>query len=201
MSRDGIINLKGKEYPTWPFVLNTAHEKGLKGVTCELLQIPADDNGHTAIVCATAHFPDGDWKCYGDASPRNVNSVIATALIRMAETRAKGRALRDACNIGETMKEELGNDEPLPAPTTARQYARSDAGIPPLVREAPAPRPAPGPQPVTANGAVCSEEGCGTVLTAGQNTVSTRVYGKPLCPTHQSAAGKLVGSIASRPAV
>lgn len=118
-----IIELQGSKYVTYAGVLHVAHEKGLRSIRTHLVQIPCPDNEYTAIVKATVALEgwDGDeggpvigrlFEAYGDASPRNVNSRIATALIRMAETRSKGRALRDAVNIGETLAEELAPEEP-----------------------------------------------------------------------------------------
>src|ERR687898_241588 len=54
---------------------------------------------------------EGKFGGIGDASPQNVNRAIAPHLIRMAETRAKARALRDAINVGVTAFEELGGEE------------------------------------------------------------------------------------------
>src|SRR3712207_1869842 len=98
-----LVNLSGKEYPLWAGVLDAAHKAGLTAIRTTLLQAPAEENGMVAIVSAEAVFTvDGTLRTFtglGDASPRNVGPKIATALIRMAETRAKGRALRDGCNI------------------------------------------------------------------------------------------------------
>jgi hypothetical protein len=51
----------------------------------------------------------GTFTGIGDASPSNVTRMIAPHLIRMAETRSKARALRDAVNVGVTALEELGD--------------------------------------------------------------------------------------------
>lgn len=103
-----LISLQGKLYPKYEGVLDAAHNEGLKGIETTLIQAPSDENGHTAIVKAAVMMEGGGYfEDYGDASPRNTNAKIATALIRMASTRAKGRALRDAINCGQTLLEEL----------------------------------------------------------------------------------------------
>jgi hypothetical protein len=119
-----LVNLSGKEYPTYPGVLAEAHERGLQSIEAFLIQIPATDNDFTAIAKAVVTMKDGTrFEEYGDASPKNVNARIATALIRMALTRAKGRALRDAVNIGQTLAEEIPDEPPAHAytPVEARR--------------------------------------------------------------------------------
>jgi hypothetical protein len=111
-----LVNLSGKEYPTYPAVLAEAHERGLQSIEADLIQIPAAENDFVAIAKAVVTMKDGTrFEEYGDASRTNVNARIATAIIRMALTRAKGRALRDAVNIGQTLAEEIPDEPPAHA--------------------------------------------------------------------------------------
>ena len=102
----------GKEHPTYAGVLNEAHSKGLLNIEVEILQYPNKDNHFLAVCKATVTFKGGlIFTEVGDASPKNVNKMVAPHIVRMAATRAKGRALRDALNIAQALKEELGGDE------------------------------------------------------------------------------------------
>jgi hypothetical protein len=88
-------------------LVDLAHQKGLVGIETEIVQIPTPDNNGVAIFHATVRMSqEGVEKCYqgtGDASPANVRQDMAIHLIRLAETRAKARALRDAVNLeGQT---------------------------------------------------------------------------------------------------
>jgi len=182
-----VVNLKGRQYPTWPGVLDLATRSGLKSLLTDLVQAPSDENNHVAIVQATACFEDGrSFSDYGDASPRNVARHIQEALIRMASTRAKGRVLRDAMNVGETLLEELPEEG---SPDSPEAPARS---VP--VTQAPA-RPAGTAAPRAQAGGngdkplACDE--CGAVLTMGQAQLSERnCNGRRLCLAHQKAAAK-----------
>jgi hypothetical protein len=104
--RNGQI-IGAKEVVTYQGLLSKAHEEGLSQIRTSLLQIPSDENGRTAIAKAEVSTSKGLFEGLGDASPENVNSFIVPHLIRMAETRAKARAFRDAVNVGELSQEEL----------------------------------------------------------------------------------------------
>jgi len=113
---DEYANLKGKPYPLFRGVLREAHENGLLELSVKLLEAPSAENGQTAICEATAVFPgeNGRERIFteiGDCNERNCTPMIAAHRIRMAATRAKGRALRDALGIGEALMEELGGSE------------------------------------------------------------------------------------------
>lgn len=108
MDKRHLISLQGQEFITYEGLLSEAHAKGLKSIRTRLVQLPDTSNGHTAVVTAEVELDGGKvFSGIGDANPQNVNSMIAKHLIRMAETRAKARAFRDAVNIGMTSLVEL----------------------------------------------------------------------------------------------
>lgn len=107
------VEIHGKQHPTYAGVLNKAHEEGLVSIQTKLIQSPLKENHYMAIMHATVTMKgEKVFEGIGDATPKNVNSMIAPHIVRMAETRAKGRALRDALNITEALYEEMGGDEP-----------------------------------------------------------------------------------------
>ncbi len=114
-----------KEVVTYQGLLSKAHEEGLTKIRTTLVQIPTDDNGRTAIAKAEVETSKGSFEALGDASPENVNSFIVPHLIRMAETRAKARALRDAVNIGVVSFEELDGEQAATEPLGAGSGASS----------------------------------------------------------------------------
>src|ERR671915_2259755 len=132
MRDEFMITRQGKQYVLFAGLLDEAHSRGLRGIDTELVQVPDDANGSVAIVKATAEMDDGRrFSGIGDASPENVGRNIVPHLIRIAETRAKARALRDAVNVGATALEELsdGDDAPpagYPPPRAVGAQGRSD---------------------------------------------------------------------------
>lgn len=116
-----IVNLRGKDFVLYAGLLDLAHQKGIRRLETELVQLPDEANGGECVIKATLELKDGEvYTDYGDANPSNVNRPIAAHIIRMASTRAKARVLRDATNIGLTALEELGSlDEEGREPTVA----------------------------------------------------------------------------------
>jgi hypothetical protein len=126
-----MITRQGKQYVLFQGLLDEAHTQGLRGIDTELLQVPNPDNGNVAIVKAVCEMEDGrKFSGIGDASPENVGRNIAPHIIRMAETRAKARALRDAVNVGATALEELseGDDAPPAGTSYGRPSQRGSDG-------------------------------------------------------------------------
>jgi hypothetical protein len=115
-----MINIKGKDFVLYAGVLDLATQKGLLKLEVELLQFPTKENGNEAICRAVAESKTGEvFSDIGDANPKNCHELIVKHLIRMASTRAKGRALRDMCNISMACLEEIadfddviGSDKP-----------------------------------------------------------------------------------------
>lgn len=152
--RNGRV-VGSKEVVTYQGLLSKAHDEGLKSIKTTLVQTPGDDNGRVAIAHAEVETSRGQFQGYGDASPGNVNPFIVPHLIRMAETRAKARALRDAVNVGVVSFEELDGDGLAPGPSGLGLGAPASPRATRAPRNgSPAARPAPpNPQAVT-NGAV-----------------------------------------------
>lgn len=96
-----------KEVALYKGLLAKAHEEGLSSIRTHQLQFATDENARTAISKARVTTSKGTFEGIGDASPDNVPPHILPHLNRMAETRAKARALRDAVNIGVVSFEEL----------------------------------------------------------------------------------------------
>jgi hypothetical protein len=119
MKIEFLVERDGRKLVLYGGLLDLAHERGLKGITTTLVQVPSELNGMTAIVHATVETEQGTFTGLGDANPANVGSAMVPHLIRLSETRAKARALRDAVNVGLVALEELGpdgNDEPAVRP-------------------------------------------------------------------------------------
>lgn len=140
-----MITRQGKQYVLFAGLLDEAHSRGLKGIDTELIQVPTPENGNTAIVKATVEMEDSRvFGGIGDASPDNVGRNIAPHIIRMAETRAKARALRDAVNVGSTALEELSDGDDAPQAPSGNYQSRGGSRPAPI-REArqPSARPRP----------------------------------------------------------
>ena len=118
MREEYMIERGGRRFVLYAGLLEEAHARGLRSIETELLQVPSPENGEVAIAKAIVRVEDGKFSGIGDASPQNVGQAIVPHIIRMAETRAKARALRDAINVGVTALEELGGEteEVLPEP-------------------------------------------------------------------------------------
>jgi hypothetical protein len=124
-----IVKISGKEHVTYDGLLDEAHKQGLVSMQVDVIQKPLEENNWTTICSATASFNNGSlFSEIGDANPKNCNAKIAVHSIRMAATRAKARALRDALNIKGAAFEELGGDDyhPVSAP-------KPPAVVPPMV--------------------------------------------------------------------
>jgi hypothetical protein len=149
-----VINQQGKDHVLFSGLIDALHQLslGFFSVDTRIEQLPTPDNGHQAVcsACVRVYDPDNpdvvrrSASGIGDASPANVSRMMANALIRMAETRAKARALRDLCNIGMVAYEELG-PQSADEPGERREEARASV-------------PAPGAQHIVVEGRTFSRE-------------------------------------------
>lgn len=151
MKPEFLIDKNGRTFALYAGLLDEAHSRGLKAIRTSLVQIPGPDNGYVAIAQATVTMLgfydqsnkdglvervrfDQDFEGTGDASADNVSKLMAPHIIRMAETRAKARALRDAINIGEALLDDpTEEDAPVARPAekpkmAEREFSRSPEG-------------------------------------------------------------------------
>jgi hypothetical protein len=104
-----IKKLGDKEFVMYAGLLNEAHLIGLSSLTTELVKLEKTETGILVVFKAVATGKNGEcFHGYGDATDKNVSKMVLPHIIRMAETRAKARALRDYTNIGMCSVEELG---------------------------------------------------------------------------------------------
>ncbi len=109
-ARDDVF--EGKDGVAYADLLARAHTEGLKSIATEVLLQPSDQNGRLCIIKAAVETERGHFEGIGDADPTSVEEQFAPHLIRVAETRAKARALRDAVNVGIVSFEELDGVRP-----------------------------------------------------------------------------------------
>lgn len=117
-------------------LLGKAHTEGLKSIRTQLLAQPVEENGQRCIAKAVVETAKGTFEGIGDADPGNVEDFLAPHLIRVAETRAKARALRDAVNCGVVSFEELdgasrGQASSPGSGATRRRTTRAPRSAPP----------------------------------------------------------------------
>jgi hypothetical protein len=108
VKREFIVERQGRSFVLYAGLLDLAHSQGLRAIRTKLLQVPSEENGQMAIAAAEVETDRGTFSGLGDAGPANVSRAMLTCTIRLAETRAKARALRDAVNVGVVAFEELG---------------------------------------------------------------------------------------------
>ena len=112
IDRKFLVERRGRTFALYAGLLEAAHRAGLRRIQTRLLQAGTTENGDTWVVSAEVETAKGIFSGIGDASPTNVAASLRTALPRLAETRAKARALRDALNAGALVSfEELGEHE------------------------------------------------------------------------------------------
>lgn len=156
---DRVGNVVGsKDVVLYAGLLNQAHEEGLLKVCTSILQIPTEENGRLAIVKAEVQTAKGLFEAVGDACPENVDEFLAPHLIRVAETRAKARALRDAVNVGVVSYEELDgvslnrDSSPgsgAPIPVRSPRHAGNGAARPRSTGHSRPPRSSNGNEPMS----------------------------------------------------
>jgi hypothetical protein len=99
-----IVEIHGKQFVQYAGLLAMAHERGLVTLSAHFISVTGD----LALAESTAIFSDGrTFKECADSTPQNVGPTVRAHYPRIALTRAKARALRDALNISVCSIEEM----------------------------------------------------------------------------------------------
>ena len=116
-------NNSTKEYITHAGLLHLAAEKGIvQNIESTIIQTPSQENDNLAVVVSKVTLNDGrTYTGIGDCDDKNCSKNIAPHKMRMAETRAEGRALRKALGITLLMAEEMASLVEVEEPITQAQ--------------------------------------------------------------------------------
>jgi hypothetical protein len=102
-----VVMIQGKAFVKFAGLLQMAHERGLVSLTATWTY----NDSELSLAQAVATFQDGrHFEESGDATPSNTNRKVALHFRRVALTRAKARALRDALGVDLVAVEELADE-------------------------------------------------------------------------------------------
>jgi hypothetical protein len=103
--------LQGRWYVTHTGLLHLAQRKRCLGIETVLVERVSEPSSDRWVFKATVYKSSSSRRfvAYGDADPSNVSPLMRGAELRIAETRAVNRALREAYGIGICSVEELGS--------------------------------------------------------------------------------------------
>lgn len=115
-----IVNIKGKDAIKADGLKAVAHAKGMSLLKSHILQYPNKENMGTCIVEAELKGYDWDpinekireveYTAIADANINNCTKMVASAYIRMAETRAFARVMRNYTDVDICAVDELNDD-------------------------------------------------------------------------------------------
>ena len=120
------LNNADSDQKSYSDLLALAHTKGIKSLSVELIQAPNADNKMTAICKATLVMANKvSYTDIGEASPANVDDVnLLSCVVRVASTRSKLRALRDAlCLSGNNDQSTLDTNSKYVPETLLQKIA------------------------------------------------------------------------------
>ena len=99
-----LTELHGRTFVQYAGLLALAHAQGLVSIAAHFISV----SDTLALAEASIEFADGrTFSECADSTPENVGKQVRPHFARLALTRAKARALRDALNIGMVCVEEL----------------------------------------------------------------------------------------------